>query len=366
MLPNVFSLPPRVVRQALAALWVGVGLAALVPAHAARLSDLYEVTIPAPEGETREEVQEAAFIRAMDVLLIRITGRRDAVSNPTLDPLRLSAGRYVQQWGYRNEEQVLVAFDGVAVERQLTNLGASVWGAERPLTMVWIAVDLGGGRRQILAAAPAGDEETTEEPGPLDQIRQRVMDAATQRGLPIVLPDPEAEEPGVGFNDLWGGISSRIEAASRPYRADRILLGRVRSAGGPLIVRWTLISGDEERQRRGTIEDGVDWVADTYAARFAASGGAQRERIAIVNVADFEDYGRLMQFLTTVSVLEAVEVSQMEGSTLYLEISARGDRGMLSRAVTLGDVLQPVPPPSVGAVPAAAAAGLYFRLTPRR
>lgn len=362
---STVSLRPR--SAALPALAAAlVGLLALGSAQAARLSDLYEVTIPAPEGETREEVQEAAFVRAMDVLLIRVTGRRDAVSNPALDPLRLSASRYVQQWGYRNEEQVLVAFDGAAVERRLANLGASVWGAERPLTMVWIAVDLGGGRRQILAAAE-DEQPSDKELDRIDVIRQRVVDAATERGLPIVFPNAEAQEGlGIDFNDIWGGISSSIEAASRPYRADRVLVGRVRSAGGPLIVRWTLISGDEERQRRGTIEDGIDWVADTYAARFAASGGAQRERIAVVNVADFDDYGRLMRFLNTVSILEAVEVSQMEGSTLYLELSARGDRGTLSRAVTLGDVLQPVPPPSVAAAPSAAAASLYFRLVPRR
>lgn len=363
MFPAVFQARPIVVSKAL--FWVAIAIFGLGPAQAARVDNLYQVTIPAPEAESSEDVQDAAFIRAMDVLLIRITGRRDAISDPSLDSVRLNAGRYVQQWGYRNEEEVLVAFDGAAVERQLAALGASVWGAERPLTMVWIAVDLGGGRRQVLAAVPQDPEKISARPTRLDQIRDRVVDAAMQRGIPIVLPQPDRPDLSVDFNDLWGGVSSAIEAASRTYRADRILVGRVRSAGGPLIVRWTLISGDEERQRRGTIEDGIDWIADTYAARFAASGGAQRERIAVVNVASFEDYGRLMGFLSTVSVLEAVEVSQMEGSTLYLDISARGDEAVLSRAVTLGAVLQPVPPPPVSLGSPATAASLYFRLTPR-
>ncbi len=68
-------------------------------AAAATFENLYTVNVPIDASASDERA--AAYRDAMAKLLTRVTGRRDAGSNPALEPLVSSAGRFVDAYAPR-------------------------------------------------------------------------------------------------------------------------------------------------------------------------------------------------------------------------------------------------------------------------
>lgn len=333
-------------------------LALLIPdgsSYAARFNDLYTVVVPA--DVEAEDPLAVATERALGELFVRLTGQRGVGGDPSVYPILESADQFVEQWGYQTAEEIVVTFDGNAVETELRRLNLPIWGTERPLTLLWVVYDAGNGRRQLLGVQP---EETEDRPDPLAWLRQAIEDTAAERGIPTLLPLLDGEDSeALSVADVWGGFNDQIEAASRRYGADAILIGRIRASGGANAARWSLLTGDDFRERRGTVRDGIDWLADVYAKQYAVTGGVQRRRVLVSEVNSFDDYARVMAFMEQLSLVESLAVEEVSDDTVLLSMNIRGDALVLQRALTLGSVLRPVPPPFTSAVNVADA---YFRV----
>ncbi len=140
-----------------------------LPALAESFGDLYSVTVPyAGENET-------AFRQAMRDVLVRVTGRRDAPELENLAPLVAQASRYVASYRRAGGNQLAVTFDGAAIEKAVDASGLAFWGNERPVTLVWLAIDRGGGRRALVSASDTSAEKS------------RIDTNAERRGLPARL-----------------------------------------------------------------------------------------------------------------------------------------------------------------------------------
>lgn len=338
-----------------------LALAVCMPALgvAATFPDLYAVVVhPSPDAE---DPQAEGIRLAMGQLLTRLTGRRDAGWDADLASLVDGAANYVDAVGFETADDLLVRFNGPAVVNELTRLGRAIWGPERPLTLVWLAVDgvageraiLGGGDSLGVGASSAMNEE-------LGRLRTEIEAAAEERGLPITLPLLDLQDlNAISFADLWGGFSERIAAASQRYGADALLVGKARVTDFGTVVDWTLIDGGRARHVvGGAVRDGLDSLADLYAAEFATVGGARTELITVTDVMNADDYGRLMRYLEGLSMLEAVEVESVGQDTVSLRLSARGDSAVLGRVLSLGGLLRPLASTSIGP----SSQGLAFEL----
>jgi hypothetical protein len=314
------------------------------PAHSATFADLYTVTVP-PDPAAAEQ-DNAAIQAAMARLLVRVTGNRDAPADPALQSLLESPRNYLSSSGQDRQGRALFGFSRSQVERALTQLGQPVWGPERPLTLLWVAVDDGAGGRALLGAG-----EGTELGAPLSPqmtelmatVRAEIAAAADERGLPIAWPLLDLQDMGaVTFLDVWGGFEDGILAASARYRADAVLIGRVRPGLFGTEVEWLFVHGVERRPLPvGGVRDGLDVAADRYAADLATIGGASTARLSVRGVQTPADYGRVVSYLERQSVLQSVDVESFENGTLTLRVVARGDPRVLERVLALGGVLRP-------------------------
>jgi hypothetical protein len=256
--------------------------------------------------------------------------------------------------------QALVGFRRAPVERALAALGLPVWGPERPLTLLWIAVDDGAGGRALLGAneaAELGAAATATMPALLTGVRAEISAVAEERGLPIEWPLLDLEDMNaVTFADVWGGFEDRIVAGSTRYRADAVLIGRVRPSAFGNEVEWLFVRGTERRGLPAAgVRDGLDAAADRYAAELSTVGGASVALLTVIDVQTSADYGRIMSYLEQQSVLERVDVESFANGTLSLRVAARGDARVLERVLALGGVLRPV-------VSASAADSLTFEV----
>jgi hypothetical protein len=263
-----------------------------------------------------------------------------------LQPLLTDAGRYLSSYGSDRQSQPQVGFIGGQVEQALTALGMPVWGPERPLTLLWVAADDGLGGRALLGANDTGDSEGARSPAMatlLNTLRADLVAVADERGLPIALPLLDLEDlGGVTFADVWGGFEDRVTAASQRYRADAVLIGRVRPGVTGHEVQWLFLRGTERRALvGGALRDGLDAAADAYAAELSTIGAASATLIRVLDVASSADYGRVMSYLEQQSVLQAVDVEGLANGVLDLRVAARGDARVLERILALGGVLRP-------------------------
>ena len=88
-----------------------------------------------------------------------------------------------------------------------------------------------------------------------------------------------------------------------------------------------------------TARSGLDGLADLYALEFSGIGGATSARLTVVGIESLDDYGRVMSYLESLSVLQTVQPEQLVGTELTLRVEARGGAVVLNRVLALGDVL---------------------------
>jgi hypothetical protein len=337
------GLPARL--RAVMAVAVLAGALCARDACAVTYPNLYRVTVT-PDATVPDQ-RGAAIKAAMARVLIRVTGDRNAPFDPALQTVLADAPKYLTSYGLDRGGQAQVGFSATQVDQALAALQKPVWGPERPLTLLWIAVDDGNGGRALLGAndTPQLGLEPTP-PGMTERLmglRNDLLAVADERGLPVTLPLLDLEDlNAVTFADVWGGFEDRVAAASARYRADAILIGRVRRGLVGDEIEWLLVAGADRQLLQGLqLRDGLDAAGDRFAAQFATLGGGGAAAITVLNVRSSADYGRVVSYLEQQSVLQSVDVDSFDDGVLNLRVMARGDARVLERVLALGGVLKP-------------------------
>lgn len=313
----------------------------ILPAQAVDVPTLFTAEVPLDEESNNP--REDAYRSALVAVLVKVSGSELSANEMAIDEMFPVPAAYVTQFRPGEEDTLWVSFDGEAVERVLRASGQTVWGSERPLTLVWLAVDWGQGEREIIAA---GDpERTLQESRSIDRnrlLRERVLEIAEQRGLPIVYPLLDTTDlQSVTFSDIWGGFDDRIIEASERYGANSILIGRVRPSSGQR-NRWTYVFGDESRTWTGSAEAVVAQVADRLAEEFAVGGNAPLESV-LLNVSGIESvdtYGSLQETLSAVSLIEGFKIAEVTGDVVSYQVEVRGGAERLRRALRFAGLLE--------------------------
>jgi len=318
----------------------------LLPLHALEVPSLFsaEVALDEESGDPRNDAYRAALI----AVLTRVSGSELSANEEAIDEMFPVPAAYVTQFRPGEEDDTLwISFDAEAIERVLRASGQTIWGGDRPLTLVWLAVDWGQGEREIIAADDP--DRTTQEARSIDRnrlLRERILEIADKRGLPILFPLLDTTDlQGVTFSDIWGGFDDRIIDASERYDANSILIGRVRpSSSQP--NRWTYVFGDESHTWSGPPEAVVAGVADILAAEFGVGGDAPLERVAlnVSGVQTVNAYGSLQEILSEVSLIESFRISEVSGDVVSYQVEIRGGVDRLRRALRFAGLLEQTDP----------------------
>ncbi len=329
------------------ALFASLLLAWQKPAIAASVDNLYTVrvdrslsAVPGQAVRTREE--EIRF--ALTQVLTRVTGRLDAALEPALADMLENVEQYVVQSGTIDRSTFLVTFDARAVEAALIAREQPIWGSERPLTVLWLAIDDGQGQRDILAAADSSSDQSPEFQELKARFREQIFAIGEERGLPLALPLMDLEDmSAIGFVDIWAGFGAQIERASIRYGADSVVTGRARVSSFGVDVEWTLLrDGQRISLGGGALRNGLDRLADLYAAEFSTLGGTQTTIISILGVETLEDYGRVMRYLESLSILDSIGTEiDFDDDALSVTVVARGGTAVVERVLGLSPMLSP-------------------------
>ena len=314
-----------------------------LPLGAVEVVTLYTAEVPL--DQEADDPRGAAYAEALRHVLLRVSGSEIANDTELVALLFPEPASYVTQFRPGVEETLWVSFDGQALERVLRSAGQPIWGAERPLTLVWLAVDWGQGMREIVAADDP--ERMEQESRSIDRnrmIRERLLEIADRRGLPLVFPLLDTTDlQSVTFADIWGGFDRAVIDASERYDADSVLIGRVRPASNQA-NRWTYYFGDQELALSGPPEDALGQVADMLASEFAIGGNLPLESVVlnVSGVNSIEAYGHVQRILEEIPLIEGLAAAEVSGDRISYRVEARGGAARLSRALRLKGLLEQV------------------------
>jgi uncharacterized protein len=315
-----------------------------LPAGAIEVPTLFtaEVSIDQEADDPRGDAYDAALRE----ILMRVSGSAMAENEEAIAELFPDPSSYVMQFRSGADDTLWVSFDGQAIEKVLRNAGQTFWGAERPLTLVWLAVDWGQGMREIIAADDP--ERAQQESRSIDRnrlIRERLLEISERRGLPLVFPLLDTTDlQSVTFSDIWGGFDEAILYASERYAANSILIGRIRPSSGQR-SRWTYYFAGGQSELTGAPEAVVGQIADLLSAEFAVGGDAPIEAVIlnVAGIATVDAYGSVEQILKRLSLIEGFTLTEVTGDRVSYRVEVRGGADRLGRALRFSGLVEQEP-----------------------
>lgn len=258
-----------------------------LPTLAATVSDLYQVreTVASQQPEERD----AALQRAVETLVLRLTGKPEAAKGSALAELRKDPQQIISQYGYEGDHLV-VDFDAVSTDRSLRQAGLPLWGVNRPAILAWWLNETVDGANVV------GDGQAAAEP---------LREAAQQRGLPLRLPLADLSEQLVATKEALGAKDpGELRSASERYGADALLAVRASQADGKWQANWQLWLGDEREQGKAEGADQAGLadavllaVSERLAPRFVVAPGASSTQAVEIIGADLSRYAELQRVL---------------------------------------------------------------------
>ena len=321
-----------------------------VTTTAVKVPDLYEAQVLVSDQQAGSRRQAMEF--AMRVVLIKLTGDRNAPSRTALLPIIERAEYFVLQYHYLEDKgipddlgnipvrlKLSVQFDETNLNNTLRDLGIPVWGRERPSVLVWIAIQ-DETSRHIL------NLETNPE------YFRILGEIAEARGIAPIFPLFDLEDTSnIRASDIWGGFTKPVIDASRRYYADSVLVGRIElSAPDIWEGRWTVFIGDdsstwiaEGAYTEALLEEGINSAADILAARFAQSTvytESGKFNIIIINVFTVDEYARTLQYLQSLSTVNNVQVTQVNYGRVGFSVTALGGKRSVVQAINFGRILE--------------------------
>jgi uncharacterized protein len=341
-----------------------------MPARGVVVSGLYEARVPVADQSGPE--RSNALQQAFDAVLVRVTG--DRAAGGSLAVTLGNPNQYIQQYRYEQAPVdpanpsaapglVLWAkFDASVVDKGLRAAHARVWGAERPRTLIWLALP-----DRILNATDA------------TPLMQALFTAAQQRGIVLLFPQMDsADKAAVSAADITGFNDQRIREASKRYHADAVLAGAVLPAEGQFAARWQWLAPDkvEDWQTPAGDQvlvsvDGVQVAADRFAARYAvAPDSTDQDGVALQvdGITSLDAYAKVLAYLGGLTTVRAVHVQHVAGGSVYYSLDIHGNLDNLESALLLGGLLSDVGTAAPAATSAQAAAAipapLHYSYTP--
>lgn len=329
------------------------------PAAAVTVTGLYSVEVPVAGSQPDDLAQ--GYSDGLSRVFVRVSGTREVLDNEGVDELLDDAESLLQSYQFlRSDEdkhRLRMSFGAVGVNRALASVDAPVWGANRPLTLAWIAVEESG-RRTLVHADGEGS-------GGNDEWRKIFEDAAIDRGLPVSLPPADYRQDRELLSDIWGQFTDSVRGASEELEHDLMSLVRVSRSGSQWRAGWVFdgmgLDSTEQSVTADTREELaarlVGRWAEMFADRYAVAGSDVDESpqvdIVVHGVSNLRDYASVSGALKNLSPVTEAGATQARENQLKLRVVFSGEMEQLKQYIALDPRLVPLSDAEVSRMPSA-------------
>lgn len=319
----------------------------LTPGWAQQVKSLYRVEVPVASQEASDRAQ-GLRVALIDVL-VRASGRSDIATVPAIESQLKSPENWVNEFGYivpaATSDEALrlwVRFDSDGIRRLLGEAGVAVWGDERPLILSWMVSQVSQEAHVLTAEQDAA-------------LVAAFRDAARRYALPVVFPMMDLSEmTHIGTAAILRQDYPLLLEAAKRYGSRTILSGQLLSEGQGLRLTASLQLADGDHWEWDlTGKDAsevfaalADRMASILSARYATETAAEQvseTHLTINGIQGAEDMNALTEYLQHFASVTGVDVLQIEGTRIVLNLHLRGEFATFAREAGSGVRLLPVP-----------------------
>ncbi|MDX1557691.1 MAG: DUF2066 domain-containing protein [Marinobacter sp.] len=334
--------------RSLSAAWIFALFAFLLvgfsaPASAVTVSGLYSAKVPV-EGSSPGQLAQG-YADGLSQVLVRVSGTRDVLAMEGVETLLSDAESLLLSYQVARDESgqsvLSMSFGAVGVNRALASINAPVWGANRPLTLAWIAAEDRGSRTLVTRSDAGAAQENAAN------WRAAFDEAARKRGLPVALPPADFAADRELLSDIWGQFIGRVKTASEDLDHDVLALVRVSRAGGQWRAGWVfdgmaMNAGEESvtaQTPEALAEAMINRWAELYASRYAVAasevGDSPQVDIVLRGVTSLEDYARANKVLEGLTPVVSVGAHRVRDDQLTLRVAFSGELDQLREYIAL-------------------------------
>ncbi len=310
------------------ALLLSVPFALLAPVASA--AGLYEADVPVASQDNSE--RDAGIRRALQAVLVKVSGSRQVLQNPQLSEAVSGAPGRVLQFYFRSiplppdeagaastQLRLFASFQPSTIDELLRRSGEPRLSANRPASLVWLAIDEGTGPR---LASREGDAATIAW----------LEHHAVARAVPLRFPALDLEElSAVPVENVASLDDAALLEASARYAAGSIVIARfVRGGTGEWVGEWKLRTGEDmvygqgrAPTRAALAEQLVAAVAESLSTHFAVRAGlenAEELRLRIDGIGSLQAYRALATQLGRLGSVRQALPGLIEGDTVYFDL----------------------------------------------
>jgi len=310
---------------------------------AVTLENLYQAEVLSESQSDAQRRIDAS--EGLSQVLMRVSGRSDILQNPVIVAALKTPEQYYSEFSYArveavNDEAVALPQPGLdplpaetprqvmrirfapsLIAKILREADLPVWGSNRPSVLSWMAIDDESGRQVLGEANPSLFAKTLNQ-------------AARARGVPLLLPLWDLEDSrGVSSSEIWGRFLGRIEAASKRYSPDKILVFRAESEfSNQWRGDWSL--GEGGQWRSGTVYGEsqaqlatalVGVLASVLSEQYAVTSTRSEVRLTVEGITEIQDYAEVSRYLEGLTQVMSVQPVRILTDMVEFKLRSEGE-----------------------------------------
>jgi uncharacterized protein len=310
---------------------------------AVTLENLYQAEVLSESQSDAQRRIDAS--EGLSQVLMRVSGRSDILQNPVIVAALKTPEQYYSEFSYARVEAVndaaaalpqpgldplpaetprqvmRIRFAPSLIAKILREADLPVWGSNRPSVLSWMAIDDESGRQVLGEANPSLFAKTLNQ-------------AARARGVPLLLPLWDLEDSrGVSSSEIWGRFLGRIEAASKRYSPDKILVFRAESEfSNQWRGDWSL--GEGGQWRSGTVYGEsqaqlatalVGVLASVLSEQYAVTSTRSEVRLTVEGITEIQDYAEVSRYLEGLTQVMSVQPIRILTDMVEFKLRSEGE-----------------------------------------
>ncbi|WP_265452423.1 DUF2066 domain-containing protein [Aeromonas salmonicida] len=307
---------------------------------AAQVTDLYQGKAPT-SGD-----MVAAQSQALGDVLVKVTGKRDILTQPDVVKALAAPGDYVQHYGYQDVGPVKFLkadFNVAKVNALISQSKFALLGPARPQMALWLVIN--EGERRILP-----DQSS-------DGWTSALRTQSQAMGLPVSIPLMDLDDNmAVNATDVWGRFAAPILQASQRYGAEMVVLGKLTPEGDKWSIDWGLYgpkaggelaeltrgssSGTQAEVAQHFADELAAWLVQNYGARI--SGVASSQTLVVEGLSGIDGMITVQKMLQGMASVTKVTIGKLEGDKVTFDLSLQGDKAELIRGLQLESRLRQI------------------------
>jgi len=309
------------------------------------------------EGHNEDVLKELALKQ----VLVKVSGNKNITQLPDSQLLIEKLNQFISQYNYemyRGKRYFMAVFDKHGIDQALTSIQQPIWGATRPITLIWMVSD-NEPHRQFIS-----DDFLNQDNN--KGIDWAMLNEQHNRGIDFQFPLIDLEDSlAISISDVTGRFYDQIATASTRYDAGYFVSANLsKQDEHQWTLSWALLnvtspesstqrliekttSGEKER----LLIEMTNEIADYYANQFAVLENQNDNFLKTIYISDVNSLAKFNQLNTMLGKLNSVasyEIVSVQNAQVIINIKVNGgiasfENGLLAQPNLQQDISQSEP-----------------------